>query len=359
MRSALSSPGRNAPVAEAPRPIAVLVDREGLGDVMLKTPFLRALRRAFPDNPVWWIATHQSSMEDELRPMFEKDVAKVITQAGLNEPMGEVWRRLKALPPFEKVFDARTKISTVGLARFGLTHRGFYCCLPGYFLCDGAPVRRRPRHIAQRMLSLVACATGTPADDSGRLEASAKSHELAGNLLPSGPTYVGIAPGSRETRKNWPMDRFLEVARALAGAGVTPVFLLGPMEGRIGAEIAAAVPGAVVLQADPPETNSPGEGLDRLIAQGQRFAALLANDNGVGHLLGASGVPVISLFGPTDPARWAPVALANAIVRAQDFGPSGDMASVPVQPVIEAVLTMVEKTKAASPANQAPPARKS
>ena len=47
-----------ADVATDRSPIAVLVDREGLGDVMLKTPFLRALRRAFPEHPVWWIATH-------------------------------------------------------------------------------------------------------------------------------------------------------------------------------------------------------------------------------------------------------------------------------------------------------------
>jgi ADP-heptose:LPS heptosyltransferase len=182
---------------------------------------------------------------------------------------------------------------------------------------------------------------------------------LAERLLPSGPTYVGIAPGSREARKNWPMERFFEAARGLAAKDLTPVFLLGPMEASIGAEIGTAVPAAIVLQADPPETTSRAEGLDRLIAQGQRFAALLANDNGVGHLLGASGVPVVSLFGPTDPARWKPVAPANGIVRAQDFGASDEMAAIPVQPVIDAVLAILEKTKTPVGANQAPPARKS
>ena len=132
----------------------MLVEREGLGDVMLKAPFLRALRRAFPENPVWWIATHQTSMADELRPMFEREVARVIPNAALDGAPGPLLRRLRALPPFERVFDSRTKISTVALARFALTHRGFYCCLPGYILCDGRPPagRRRPRHIAERML---------------------------------------------------------------------------------------------------------------------------------------------------------------------------------------------------------------
>jgi ADP-heptose:LPS heptosyltransferase len=309
---------------------------------MLKTPFLRALRRAFPAHDVWWIATHQTSMDDELRPMFQRDVAKVIPQAALDGPTRPLLERLRALPPFERVFDSRTKVSTVALARFGLTHRGFHACLPGYLLCDGGTFGRpRPRHIAERMLSLIPCATGRPAEAAGRLEASPASHELAARLLPEGPTYVGVAPGSRQANKNWPLARFFEAARGLIARGVTPVFLLGPMEGDVAAEIESAAPGALVLKAE--STAAPGEALDRLIAQGQRFAALLANDNGVGHLLGASGVPVVSLFGPTDPARWRPVAPANRVLQARDFGGGEEIGAIPAAPVVEAVMAMLER----------------
>jgi len=329
------------------RPIAVLVDREGLGDVMLKAPFLRALRRAFPEHQVWWISNHESSMENECRTMFAGDVARVITQAALDGPAGPLIRRLKALPPFELVFDSRTKISTVAITRFALTHRGFYCCLPGYILCDGRPPsgRRRPRHIAERMLSLVGCAIGRPPDASGRLEASSASREAAQQSLPSGPTYVGVAPGSRQAEKNWPMERYLEVARSLIGQGVTPVFFLGPQEAVVAASITRAAPGAVVLRAD--ASADPGASLDLLIAEGQRLAALLANDNGVGHLLGAAGVPVVSLFGPTDPARWAPVAPANTILKASDFGGGTAIDAIPVGPVVEAVMAMLDRAEGA------------
>ena len=343
-------------MAEPKRPIAVLVDREGLGDVMLKTPFLRALRRAFPDHEVWWIATHQTSMADELRPMFASEVARVIPHAALDGAAGPLLRRLRELPPFERVFDSRTKVSTVALARFGLSHRGFYACLPGYILCDGrAPLGRpRPRHIAQRMLSLIPCATGRPADSSGRLEATPESRALARRLLPDGAVYVGIAPGSRQADKNWPMERYLEVARGLITRGATPVFLLGPMEGDVGARVEAEAPGALVLRAD--GAAAPGVALDRLIAQGQRLALLLANDNGVGHLLGASGVPVVSLFGPTDPARWAPVAPDNLVVKASDFGRADDIAAIPTTAALEAVMTMLERGLADRAAAQVPPA---
>jgi ADP-heptose:LPS heptosyltransferase len=331
------------------RPIAVLVDREGLGDALLKAPFLRALRRAFPGRDVCWIATHQTAMEDELRPLFRRDIARVIARAGLNGRAGEVLARLRDLPPFWRVFDARTKIATVALARHGLRHEGFYCCLPGYILCDGTGrTGPRPRHIAERMLSLVARASGRAPDGSGWLRPSKAASERARRLFPEGPRYVGVAPGSREAIKNWPMERFVDVARALVSAGFTPVFRIGPMEGQVRAEIEAAAPGVLVSQADVAHAGSPGEGLDRFIAEGQRFDLLLANDNGVGHLLGGAGVPVISLFGPTDPRRWAPVAPANRILRAQDFG-GADMASIPTPAVVEAVLAMLAAAPATRP----------
>ena len=327
---------------EESRPIAVIVDREGLGDVMLKTPFLRALRRAFPAHPVWWIATHQTAMADDLRPMFEHDVAKVIPHAGLDGPPGPLLAKLRALPPFERVFDSRTKISTVALTRFGLEHHGFYCCLPGFMFCDGAVpfVRRRPRHNAERMLSLILRATGAPADPSGRLKATAASDALAAGLLHEGRTYVGIAPGSRQADKNWPFERFLAVARALAARGLTPVVFLGPQETQTPADVEAAAPGTIALRTEPGLTVA--EGLDRLIAQGQRLALLLANDNGVGHLLGAAGVPVVSLFGPTDPRKWAPVAPENLILRAQDYG-GDDVAAIPAEAAVAAVLEMLAR----------------
>jgi ADP-heptose:LPS heptosyltransferase len=332
--------------------IAVLVDREGMGDVILKAPFLRALRRAFPDHAVWWIATHQTAMADELRPLFVADVTEVITHAALDGAPLPLLKRLRALGEFDLVFDSRTKMSTVALARLGLRPRGFYCCLPGQILCDGERrlARPRPRHIAQRMLAMLACAIGRTPEPPTWLEASAEARDAALRVLPDGRTYVGIAPGSRQPNKNWPIGRFRAVAQGLVAQGVTPVFLLGPKEAELAAELGAAQ-GAIMLTADS-DPGPPGQALDQLIARGQRLAALLANDNGVGHLLGASGVPVVSLFGPTDPRRWAPVAPANVILEARKFGRERDIAAIPADAVLAAVMTILER-------DQIPPAMKS
>jgi ADP-heptose:LPS heptosyltransferase len=328
------------------RPIAVLVDREGLGDSLLKFPFLRAIRRGFPGRPIWWIATHQTSMANELSPFVTTLIDRVIDYAGLTGKSREVRERLKALPPFDLVFESRTHIPSVVLARTLLTHKGFYCCLPGYLLSDRRPPGRwtRPDGIAERMLSLADAALGKPGDWQGTLEVSPAARALAEQRLPDGPRYIGLAIGSREVRKNWPIEKYIALAQALEAGGHTPAFLIGPQERALLEKLRAAVPSALFPEATPPD---PALGLYRLefaIAICHRLSAAVANDSGIGHLLGAIGTPLVTLFGPTDAARWAPFTKAGIIVRSQEFG--GDtMDAIPVEPVLRAVDRVISKSQ--------------
>src|SRR5216684_1896661 len=205
------------------RPIAVLVEREGLGDVLLKLPLLRAIARGFPKTPIWWISTHQTDMAGPLRQSA---------------------RRLREYPGFSLVFDTRSRIANVWLARHMLAHESFFCCLPGYFLSAARPPGRftRPRHIGERALSLAQAALGEKADASGQLEATAGARQAAEAVLPDGPLYVGLGVGSRDPRKNWPIEKFAELSRRLCARDMAPVLLLGPREIDRAEAIRAAVP---------------------------------------------------------------------------------------------------------------------
>ncbi|MFA6020471.1 MAG: glycosyltransferase family 9 protein, partial [Rhodospirillales bacterium] len=72
------------------------------------------------------------------------------------------------------------------------------------------------------------------------------------------------------------------------------------------------------------------------IALGERLLASLANDSGVGHMLAISGQPLVSLFGPTSPAKFAPVSSRLSIVTAQNFG-GREMHLIPAQAALEAL----------------------
>jgi ADP-heptose:LPS heptosyltransferase len=275
-------------------------------------------------------------MADDLEPWAGPLLERVIEHANLSSPDWAVPWRLKKLPPFGLVFDSRSRGLTVLYARLLLSHRGFYTCLPGYLFTDGKkPAGGRPRGVAQRMLTLIEMATGRPADWRGSMHVSRPAADAAAARLPAGPRYVGLAPGSREGRKNWPLGSFVALARALEARGHTPVMLIGPQEREALAVFRAGVPNALFPEAEPLD---PALGVKRLefaVALAHRLAAAIANDSGIGHLLGAVGTPLVSLFGPSDPLRWAPFTERGVVVRAQEFGGT-EMSAIPVDAALRA-----------------------
>lgn len=159
--------------------------------------------------------------------------------------------------------------------------------------------------------------------------------DTAARLLPPGPVYIGFAPGAGGRHKCWPIEAFMALAERQGAAGRVPVFVLGPAERDWLDELRRRVPSArFPLQdagsADPLLT----------VALAGRMTAAVANDSGGGHLLAAGGVALVSLFGPTSPAKFAPLARKLKILRAQDFGGEA-MTAIPVDAVAAALDELI------------------
>jgi len=117
--------------------------------------------------------------------------------------------------------------------------------------------------------------------------------------MPDG--FLAVHPGSGSRAKNWPFDRFVEVARRLS-PGRPWLLVLGPAEDGF---------------FPPPEARlARGLPLRTLGAVLARAGLFLGNDSGVSHLAAACGTRTLALFGPTDPAQWAPVGRAVRTLRA-------------------------------------------
>jgi len=111
-----------------------------------------------------------------------------------------------------------------------------------------------------------------------------------GQELPA--QYAVLHPFASAPEKAWPMDRFLAVARHLRDrAGLEPLVLAGP------ADDVSAVQEFRVYR------NAPLSEVKRVMAGAQLF---VGNDSGPAHIAAAFGVPVVVLFGPSDPVTWAP-----------------------------------------------------
>jgi hypothetical protein len=98
--------------------------------------------------------------------------------------------------------------------------------------------------------------------------------------------YAAIHPFSGSHRKNWPIDKFRQLARGLERA-MRVLWCAGPDD--------PPLPGAVRID-DLYE-------LARWLAGARLY---IGNDSGITHLAAAVGTPVLALFGPTEPEIWAP-----------------------------------------------------
>jgi heptosyltransferase-3 len=116
----------------------------------------------------------------------------------------------------------------------------------------------------------------------------------------SHPTAIAIHPGSGSASKNWPDERWSELIARLDA----PILLvLGDVEReRWNAQILAH------LRAVSRQTVKIASqlSLPELAVALRRCRLFLGHDSGVSHLAAAVGLPCILLFGPTDPAMWAP-----------------------------------------------------
>jgi heptosyltransferase-3 len=109
-----------------------------------------------------------------------------------------------------------------------------------------------------------------------------------------------LHPGAGSPAKRWPLERFIELAARLRTDGRAVRFVIGDAE----CEQWTAPTLAMLRQAG--ELEQPADYLQLLDALASA-SFFVGNDSGPGHLAGIIGVPTLSLFGPTDPARWKPL----------------------------------------------------
>ena len=323
-----------------PASVIVYVGLDRVGDGLLKLPFVQALRRAFPDARITWVAGKETSVyASVMAPVVKGILDEVIENAGIGLHLTEFLRRPLSGRRFDLIIDTQ-RVVWASLSLKRVPHRLFISSAARFLLSSQKPPKDylRPKSMLRQLLDLLELASGkvfeTPAGVD--LELDPALAEEAAQLLPKGPVYVGIAPGAGGRPKCWPLQNFVAMAREQAARGRVPVFVLGPKETAWNGELAEAVPEALFpLQADGVEEThhfSP----QFTIALSRRFAAGLSNDSGVGHMCALGGRPLISLYGTTSPEKFRPMSGCLTIVRASDFG-GEEIERIPVEAVMQAV----------------------
>ena len=295
------------PENEASRSIRrVLVIFPGaLGDLMCLMPALGAISRRHPGASVELMARIELARLAAGRTVVARghsidarEVGELFTEAGAQSdgpPANSNARRFFA--DFERIysffasddqrFRARLAAATDG-------HVSFHPFRPGG---DGhvsaAYLRATEIEIEIDETALLVDSRLEPTPDDLAAAARALVQSKCG-----GSNLIVIFPGSGSPGKNWPADKFAALASILSKSNRSSVaVILGPAE--ISLEPIFREPGVPILKH---------LDLPTVAAIARVASAFVGNDSGVSHLAAAAGASGVVIFGPTDPARWRPVA---------------------------------------------------
>ena len=285
-----------------PRTVLVVVTRR-IGDVLLTTPLVRSLKRAWPHAAIDVLVF--TGAEGVLAA--NSDVRRVLTIAARPRwrehlaLLAAIWRRydvaVSVVPSDRPVVYAwlagRWRASLVVDAP---KHRWKTWLMQRWVAFDNRATHTVLMHLAlTRALDITAChevAAGWRDADREQLE----------RVLPFalGEGYAVLHVFPKFNYKMWRREGWCEAAHWLQGRGLRVVLSGGadPEEVACVNAIAAAIPGVVNLAGR--------------LALGS-VACLLAHarvylgpDTAVTHMAAAAGVPVVALFGPSDPVKWGP-----------------------------------------------------
>ena len=123
-------------------------------------------------------------------------------------------------------------------------------------------------------------------------------------VCPSGRAApLAIHPGSGGARKCWPVSSFAELIQRLWQQAIPVLLLGGPADHERIAALQQMLPAPEIdmltMLVDAP--------LLEVAVALQACRGYLGNDSGITHLAAMTGIPVVALFGPSDPAVWRPV----------------------------------------------------
>ncbi len=332
-----TSPLVTAPAA-SPRFESLLIVRlSAMGDIIHTLPAVALLRKAFPHATLGWLIEERwsellctphdprSGPRSPQRPLVDRvhtvDIAKwrrALFSLDTWQQFAASRRDLRSLK-YDSIVDFQGAVRSVLLARQSAAPVVFGDAKPresAARIFYTEKVSTSGTHVVEQAVelskALISSATGSTAlFDFAPVEfpvdpaAEKKISDLV-NKKNEPRDFVILNPGAGWGAKMWPAERYAEVATALAKDGLRSLINYGPGE--------EALAGAV-------ESRSGGAArklscsVSELISLTRRARLFIGGDTGPMHLAAALKIPVVAIFGPTNPARNGPFATRSIVLR--------------------------------------------
>ncbi|MEI9961733.1 MAG: lipopolysaccharide heptosyltransferase II [Limisphaerales bacterium] len=295
----------------------LILKPSSLGDVIQALPVLRLLKLYLPASEIfWWIDSH-------LAPLLEgdPDLAGVVRFERQHWAQPKHWLEMFQTVRWLRAQNFDWVIDLQCLSRSG----AFAWLAEGKFLIGLDEVREGARgfydvavprksfhtHAVDWYLSVLP-QLGVPVHKN--FQWLSERPEIAAEVKRKWPTenfrWVALQPGARWANKRWPVQSFAELVQLLATKfSDTRFAILGSAEDKsLGEIISRAAPERCL--------NLCGEtSLLEMIEWLRLCKLLITNDTGPMHAAAGLGLPVVALFGPTEPRRTGPYGQLENVLR--------------------------------------------
>ena len=320
----------------------ILVVRVGaMGDVLHALPAVTALRERWPECRIGW------AIEPAWRSLIEGVVDRVhlvptrrwkqrLFHPSTASEIAALGREMRA-ERYDVCIDLQGSIRSAFIGWMAGAGRFVGSAAPREWPARwlyGERVPVRAAHVIDQGCELLGGALD--------LELAPARVKLGENPVPGveGERFCFLVPTAGWGAKQWPVERYRDLAASLRRQGLRVLVNAATADDRVAREIAAG--GAAEVFPC---------GLEELATVVARAAVVIGGDTGPVHLAAALGVPVVALFGPTDPARTGPQGFPGSrVVVLRDASSRVDhrrhpeaetgLARVPVEQVLEAVRSL-------------------
>lgn len=317
------------PLFSSHTPNILIIRPSAMGDIIMATPMIHALRRAYPQARLSWLV--EPGLADLLRENRELDEVIVwpkgdwVRLARARRYLA-LWRAVRAFRAELRYRNFTLAIDAVGLAKSrvllwlsGASQRiGFDSKEPGGFLLTRRVVKNNgDRRMSSEYRQMVETLGAEPGRFLPNVPLAPDSVEQARQLLLQygvNGRYVVLAPFTTRPQKHWFDECWTALAEVLFRRfGLTAVILGGSGDREHGAAIADSSPSVINLAGQTPL------GVSCAVVQGA--ALMVGVDTGLTHLGTAYERPTIALFGATRPYLETPSSLTRVLYRPRACSP--------------------------------------
>jgi heptosyltransferase-1 len=314
----------------------LVVRLSAMGDVIHTLPAVHALRTAFPQAHIGWLieerwaellsapGSPRRGARSSLRPLVDevhtvnlKAWRKSLFSISTVQRVATVWNDVRDAR-YDAAVDLQGAMRSAVLARLSGARAVYGAAEPRESPASLWYTRKaiaHGRHVVEQNLSVAEALVGSEIIPSREiscdLPCDPKAEARIGQRLAEHGIgdFALLNPGAGWGAKRWPAERYGEVARGLANQGLRSILNYGPGEEELVrvAEVASGGTARVMSCT-----------ITELIALTRRARLFIGGDTGPLHLAAALRVPVVAIYGPTDPARNGPYGTRNIVLRSAE-----------------------------------------